>query len=239
MTTIDTVAEALIGAHESGTRAEASALPVPDHGEALDIQQRVQARLGDVAGFKVADKGDAPPVIAPIRADLTRPSGARVAVRDRMGVELEIGFEVIAPPGADPMADPARVFRPRVVIELVDTRLEGADEIPMLKLADMQINAGLILGPVLEGWDGSDFGTVEAALRCGEVQVIEAAATVPGGSALSNLGVFCANVGDHCGGLREGQVIITGSLSGLEYFPAGTAVSGRVEGFGEVSCQLG
>jgi 2-keto-4-pentenoate hydratase len=68
--------------------------------------------------------------------------------------------------------------------------------------------------------------------------VLSGGATVPGGSALENLALLCTNLGDHCGGLKLGQTVITGSISGLDYFSAGTDVVGNVAGFGTVSCQL-
>ena len=41
------------------------------------------------------------------------------------------------PPGSDPMAEPARIFRPCIVLERVDSRLTGAEDNALLKLADM------------------------------------------------------------------------------------------------------
>jgi 2-keto-4-pentenoate hydratase len=219
-------------------RADAAQLPSPNYIEALAIQRTVQDHIGAVSGFKVARRADGPPVIAPIPAQKTYPSGASVPVRDRVGIELEIGFEVIAPPGPDPMSKLVRIFRPRLVLELVDTRLTGAENDALLKLADMQLNEGLVLGPALDNWDGEDFGALEVQLTCGAQIVISGTATVPGGSALANLALLCAHLGDHCGGLQVGQTVITGSLSGLPFFPAGTNVLGRVEGFGTVNCQL-
>lgn len=123
-------------------------------------------------------------------------------------------------------------------MEIVDTRISGAENDPLLKLADMQINDGLVLGPALENWNGQDFCKLDARLTCGSHTVLSGGATVPGGSALANLGLLCTNLGDHCGGLKLGQTIITGSISGLDYFSAGTDVVGNVAGFGTVSCQL-
>ena len=238
MTMTDTFAEALIAARRTGLRADAGALASPDYDAALQIQRRVQAQIGAVGGFKVGARPEGPPTLAPIPAARILPSGAEVTVRDRMGIELEIGFELIAEPGEDPMRDPAAVFRPRIVLELVDTRLNGGNDDPMMKLADMLLNDGLILGPALTDWDGEDFGHVTAALTCGDRQVIDGTVEVPGGSALANLRLLCAHLGDHCGGLQKGQIVITGSLPGLPYFPAGTQVSGRIDGLGEISCSL-
>ncbi len=238
MRTIDTLTQALLDARNSGSRADASSLPSPDYQQALAVQRAVQARIGKVSGFKVARRAEGPPVIAPIPAQKTFSSGAALPVRDRLGIELEIGFEVIASPGPDPMQDAAQVFRPRLVLELVDTRLTGAENDPLLKLADMQINDGLVLGPALQRWNGQDFSTLDARLTCGSQIVLSGAATVPGGSALTNLALLCTHLGNHCGGLQIGQTVITGSLSGLHYFPAATDVVGHINGFGSISCQL-
>lgn len=238
MRTIDTLTKALLDSRNSGSRADAYALPSPDYQQALAVQQEVQKRIGKVGGFKVARRAEAPPVIAPIPAQKTFPSGATLPVRDRLGIELEIGFEVIASPGTDPMSDAARVFRPRIVLELVETRLTGAENDALLKLTDMQINDGLVLGPVLQRWKGQDFCTLDARLICGSQTILSGAATVPGGSALANLALLCTHLGDHCGGLQIGQTVITGSLSGLHYFPASTDVVGHIDGFGSISCKL-
>jgi len=239
MNTVTTVSQALLDARRGKARVDGAALPSPDYRDALAIQEAVQRQIGRVAAFKVASGPDGQTVIAPIPASRTYRDAARVPVRDSLGVELEIGFEVLAPPGPAPMSDLVRVFRPRVVLELVDTRLTGAGHDPMLKLADMQINDGLVIGSTPNDWDGGDFGPVEARLVCGDRVVIDGNATVPGGSALANLALFCATVGSHCGGLRAGQVVITGSLSGLDYFPPGTDVTGSIVGLGAVRCRLG
>ncbi|MGQ7846237.1 hypothetical protein ACUNV4_17265 [Granulosicoccus sp. 3-233] len=233
------ISQALIEARRLGRRTDISQLPTPDYAEALEIQQRVQSTLGPVGGFKVARRAEGAPIMAPISTSRVLPSGADVHTDDRLGIELEIGFELISDTVPDNIASPNQHFRPRIVLELVDTRLEGAESDPMMKLADMQLNAGLVVGPAIETWNGDDFGTVEGSLRCGEQQVIDGAVTVPGGSALAMLSHFLEHVGNHCGGLRQGQILITGSLSGLLYFPPGTHVLGRISGFGEVSCRLG
>lgn len=238
MTDTDRIADILLTARRSGRRADGSALPSPDYDQALKIQSLVQAELGPVGAFKVGQRPEGPPVIAPISRDDIRPSGADVPVIDRMGIELEIGFEALTDPEGGLPDRPEAHFRPVLVIELVDSRLTGREDDALMKLADMQINAGLIVGPALENWDGSDFATIRAALRCGDTQVIDGDVTVPGGSALANLKLFLDNVGAHCGGLHKGQILITGSLCGLPYFPGGTDVAGRIEGLGEIGCRL-
>lgn len=239
MTTITRFASALLQAHRSGVRADGLALPSPSYAEALAIQSLVQAEVGAVGGFKGARRADGPDVIAPITAAKIREDGAAVPVRDLMGIELEVGFEVIALPEADPLSDPASWLRPRVMLELVDTRLDGVADDPMKKLADGIFNDGLVVGPGPDDWSGEDFTTVTAHLTCGDRTVIDGRVDIPGGSALATLEALCTLARDHFGGLKPGQFVITGSVSGLEYFPAGTEVAGRIEGLGEISCRLG
>ncbi len=238
MTITTEIAEALLTARRTGKRVDGTQLPSPDYDQALEVQRMVQGALGTVGGFKVARRPKGPPVIAPISQSKIRLSGADVAVLDRMGIELEIGFEALTNSNGTLSNAPQIEFLPRLVIELVDSRLTGRENDPLMKLADMQINGGLIVGPPLNAWDGSDFSTVSASLRCGDTTVVDGEVEIPGGSALSNLQLFLENVGDHCGGLKKGQIVITGSLSGLPYFPGGTDVIGKIAGFGEVRCSL-
>ncbi|MBP0483535.1 hydratase [Sagittula salina] len=247
MTLTDRFAEALIRAHDAAKDDPSKDFPhssysapqgVPTYAEALEIQTRVMAHLGSVGGFKVGPLFPGEPVIAPIPLRQVFVSGAEVPARDPLGIELEMGFELMRPPAPEMRSAPQDFFRPRIVLELVDRRLPGDGHDPLVKLADMQLNAGLVLGAALDGWDGRDFTTFDASLRCGDTQVIDGSVSVPGGSALENLRLFLDHVGDHCGGLRKGQVVITGSVSGCEWFPPGTDVVGLIEGFDPIACRI-
>lgn len=233
-------AKALLNAHRSGTRFVPSGLVPVRSDQAFAAQATVIAEFGSVGAFKVADKTGAPFVMAPIRADRLFENGDKVPVIDRVGIELEVGFEILSPlpQGAD-IAKIARNVWPRPVIEIVDTRIDGplADD-PFVKLADLQANSALVVGARAVDWDGTDFGDVVAQLTCGDTKVLDGKATVPGGSALSMVSKLAERVGGHCGGLQPGQIVITGSLNGLPYFPAGQDLHGRIATLGEISCHL-
>lgn len=231
---------ALIAAHDGGTRFDPTGRVPETAAEAAVVHEAVVAAHGPAGGFKVFGDLARAPLMAPLLARGIVGDGARVPVKDRMGVELEVGFEVLRaiPAGAGP-ADLADCLRPRAAIELVDTRLAGPlAEAPMLRLADNQLNAGVVLGAPLTDWQGSDFGTVSAHLTCGAQTVLDGAATVPGGSALTSVAALAAQIGRFCGGLVPGLIIITGSLCGLPYFGPGTEVRGRIDGLGTVSATL-
>jgi 2-keto-4-pentenoate hydratase len=105
-------------------------------------------------------------------------------------------------------------------------------------MADMQMNDGLIVGPALHGWSGTDFTCEPVRLTAGDDVQISATIELPGGSALASLALCLDHLADHCGGPQAGQIVITGSLSGLSYFPAGTRIVGEIGDLGCVSCQL-
>lgn len=238
-----TFADQMLAAYREGRRfVPAGALPA-SAADAYAVQSQVAAALGPVAGFKVGLRPGAPPIMAPIMAARCLPPGAHVQVADRMGVELEVGWKVTAtlprPDAADLEAALAQAVIPVPVIELVDTRVDGAAAVdPWVKLADFQINHGLVLGSPQEDWTGGDFGEIRARMQAGDRFLLDGTARVPGGSAIATLAAFYRHAGGHCGGLHPGQVVITGSIHPLTYLPGGTRVAGEIEGLGAVSVTL-
>ncbi|SDW94738.1 hypothetical protein [Roseicitreum antarcticum] len=235
----ETLAAALLDAHVNGTHITEATIPA-DRASVLAVQSTVMAGLGDVAGFKVGAQPDDLPIMAPIPARYCLETGSTRQVQGRLGIELEVAFEVIRdlPEGQFP-EDPAAYFRPRVALEMVDTRLGGAlADDPVMKFTDFQNTAGLIPGSGLDAWDGSDFGTVQALMTANGETAAEGALTVPGGSALANLRLLVGALGTHCGGLRKGHIVLTGSVCGLPYFGPGTVIEARIDGLGTVGCTL-
>lgn len=232
-------------ARRSGRRVDTdlSRLALPNADAAYRVQAEVARHLGPVGGFKVANKTDAPRIMAPIFAGDVREGPATLPVPgdEPIGIELEIGFRVDTPlpPKNAPQrrAAVAGCLSAVAVVEIVRTRL-AADVTPLLKLADNQINGGLVVGAPVTDWRSLPLDETQAYLRLGEDVVLDGPARVPGGNAFENFLVLEEMVGDHCGGLRPGQVVITGSLNGLPYVTAETTVLGRIEGLGEVSLRL-
>lgn len=241
---LDNWIEGLVRARKTSQRVMPP-LDLPSKVEdAYRIQAGVAANVGRIGGFKTARKTGADPIIAPIFAADIVPSGAQVAVPDMLGIELEVGFQIIEDCPLDmprlSSSELGSLLRPVVVIELVDTRLTGPDaDNDIVKLADNQINAGLVVGPSFADWSGCDFGTVEAKMQAGDDIILDGTAMVPGGSAIETFKVFAHQIGDHCGGLKRGQIVITGSLHPLVYYPSGTLVQGWIRGIGKLAVTLG
>lgn len=212
--------------------------------DAYAVQAGVVAACGPVGGWKVANKPDAPKIMAPILAAdvMDQPAELMVPAGEPIGIELEVAFRVDAPlpprDAPDRRQKVAECLSALPVIEIVRTRFDG-DATPLLKLADNQINGGLVLGTPVKDWQTLPMGEVQASLRAGDAVLLDGAAQVPGGDAFENFLALEEMVGDHCGGLTVGQVVITGSLNGLPYVETEAAIRGRIDGLGEVSLHLG
>ncbi|WP_376871612.1 hydratase [Albirhodobacter sp. R86504] len=243
---MNALSDALLLAQTSGQRIPADGAISAPHtlAEAYAIQGRViEGMDADISGFKTARKPDQPSIWAPIVAHRTWDSGATVPMGAQMGLELEIGWRIMAPlPAPEDVDFDAALLRcilPVPVIELVETRLNGAiAQDPLAKLADFQINHGLILGTPLTTWDGRDFGIVNARMTIPTGTILDGETSVPDGSALTTLKALIRSIGNHCGGLKPGQTVITGSIHPLTYTPTAGDVFGRIDGLGEVSCHL-
>ncbi|MBY6142200.1 2-keto-4-pentenoate hydratase [Leisingera daeponensis] len=211
-------------------------------GQAYQAQEALAQRFGPVGAFKVACKPGQPVIMAPIYAADIRPSGHSFPTPkgEQIGIELEIGFRILRPLPQPSTAEYRQRLRDCVslvpVIEVVLTRLEDAEAAsPMLRLADNQLNGGLVVGPERADWQDLNLTQATATLDFGGTRVLDGTVPVPGGDAFESFCKLAEMTGSHCGGLQPGHVAITGSLNGLPYIDAGTTVKGCIEGLGEVS----
>jgi 2-keto-4-pentenoate hydratase len=244
-TSTDALVAAISKARNNDTRTACPAV-FEDAAQAYAVQARVAAEVGRVAGFKTARKPGQPQIVAPIFEKDLHASGARVESQfgGPLGIELEVGLLIDAPLPAFDAPDFAALAAVRVspiaVIEIVDTRLEGAgSDAPLVKLADNQINAGLVTGALVADWSGGPLRRVTARMQAGETCLVDGPVDVPGGCAFETLAALAGMIGEHCGGLQPGQIVITGSLHPLTYVLPGTPVVGHIEGLGDVNVQIG
>ncbi|MDQ0588551.1 2-keto-4-pentenoate hydratase [Variovorax paradoxus] len=230
-------AHALYLARRDGRRVPSALLQPASRGEAYAIQDATLAAIGPVGGWKVSALAPGhEPTCAPLPAEGLLPDGARLqgpAWRLR-GIEAEIGFQLGTdlPPRAAPytLADLARAVESVLpVIEIVETRLAdwfGADA--HAQLADLLSHGALVLGrrqPFAPAW--FDLRRAEAALHFDGQTVAHTVGEHPSPDAGALL-VWLAN---HCAargaGLKAGQIVTSGSCTGMLFASAGTAV--RVE----------
>jgi 2-keto-4-pentenoate hydratase len=211
------------------------------------VQDHVAARLGRIVGWKVgAGSPTAEPNCAPLFADLVAASPARwpAARFPLRGIEGELAFRFGAavPPRAAPYDEDevwAAVATLHPAIELVDSRFADFRAMDKLALlADNQSNGAFCYGAAMRDWRGVDFLRQPATLL---VDGAEAASAI-GGNAAGHPRRLLAWLANHCArrgrGLAAGDIVTTGSHTGLVFAAPGTTATVRFAGIGDASLTL-
>ena len=212
--------------------------------DAYAVQERVARELGPVGAWKVgAASPAAEPVRAPILAATIHASPVTVPAAGFhvIGIEAEIAYRLGAdlPPRERPYTSAevaAAVEGMLPAIELVDTRLaDHAAAPPLWKLADNQINGGLVTGPLATAWRRFDPVSQPVRLEIEDTVVAEGRGGNTAGDPFRLLVWLANHLGSQGGGLRRGEVVTTGSLTGLRFVAPGARVRATLEGLGQVA----
>lgn len=212
------------------------------------IHTEVMRAIGPAGAFKTAyPEGRALQIMAPIPARFIRPSPARYEAAEMRlyGIELEIAFRIDSPVPDDDEPDFEQRLRDAVslvpVIEMVDSRIADRDGAsPLTKLADNQSNFGLVVGTPVKNWQHLDLTSPAVTFTVNGVQTGSTAGMVPGGhSAFEVLKGMVPNAYEYCGGLKVGQYVTCGALTGLHFTEAGAEVAGSIAGIGDVAVTIG
>ncbi len=224
--------------------------------DAYSIQEAFVRACGlPIAGYKIgcASKESqalvkaAGPFAARIFAPTRFDSPAEISARDffTVGVEAEFGFTMRdgLPARHAPYqrAEVARaVASVSPVIELCDTRLAnwktaGIEEI----IADNGFHGGLVVGTAVDGWESLDLAGHQVALSIGGATRASGASAGSLGDPLDGL-VWIANELSRRGyGLGAGDVIATGTWTGLHFVRAPAAVIADFGSLGRVEVRVG
>lgn len=244
---IAAAADLLIEAHRQGRR-----IAVPDTcpetaAEAFAVQDRVAQALGGVAGWKVGAKTpNDQPMAAPILAGLVRPGPAEwpASGLHMIGVEAEIAFRIgrDIPAGGAPLTlDDMRaaVSSVHAAIEVVDTRLVGWPEVPLLwAVADNQTNGGFVYDPDGVPWADQDFGHAPVRLTIDGKVVVDARGGNGAGEPIWLLAWLVEHARTTRGGLESGTMITTGSCTGMIFVEPGAVVAAEFPGIGRTEVRF-
>jgi 2-keto-4-pentenoate hydratase len=241
-------AQRLVAARAGAPVAAALVTP-PSRDLAYAVQDATLAALGPIGGWKVGRKSaSAEPQCAPLPSAGVLPSGAtlRGPSWTLRGIEVEVALRLgrdIVPSGAgvdrDEMLRAIDSVMPAV--EVVETRLaERRDSDPLAQLADLQSHGALVLGAPC-GFDPSriDFAVVEARLAFDGQPIADVRGGNPAGDVLRLLEWLALHSARRGHPLRAGDVITTGSCSGMAFAPADARVSAEVVGMGRVELEFG
>jgi 2-keto-4-pentenoate hydratase len=248
---IERAARALIDAHRSGGQVCADVALAPRTAEdAYRIQDRVFAEIHAGARVHAWKAGsahpDTEPTAAPIAGSLLHKSPASLPARGFriIGVEAEIAFRLARdlPPRAQAYSEPEladAVAEALVAIEVCDSRLADWRSVePLWKLADFQMNAALVLGTRVPDWRNVDFIAQPVELWVDGACRVSARGSHPFGNPFRLLPWAATHVARRSGGLRAGDVVTTGSWTGMELVSPGAEVTARFPGIGEACVRL-
>lgn len=242
---VQAAARALATAWQTGDTLPPSALHLLDTDEALAVELATWALLDQgrrtPAAWKVgASDLQAAPSVAPLPAAGLLDSGALVQGPGivRRGVELELAVRL-----ACDIQDPQQLARTadaaaciesvHAALEVVESRLRGWPQVPaLLKQADLHSHAALVLGPAWP-WRPDhglpDLRGVHAVLSVNGQEVVRSL----GGHTAPDLPWLLVTLARRAQALghplRAGQVITTGSCTGLWHAAAGALVQGRLD----------
>lgn len=219
--------------------------------EAWAVQQAVLRRMGGQRGGKIGGwKCAAPPGKEPSGGmlDASRvvpgPRPWQVPAGEQIGIETEIAFRLGRDlPGRataysqEEVLDAVSECMP--VIELVSSRYQDMRAVtPLEALADGIAHAGLVYGRPVADWRSRDLNALTVRQSAGGQVQVEKVGGNPSGHAFVAL-VWLANYLPSVGlCLRAGEIVTTGSCTGLIFVPPGQRIIGGFQGFGEVAVDL-
>lgn len=246
----DALAARLIEARRRGRRiAQLSLEEAPsDAAEGYALQDAVIARLGGkIAGWKVgAASPEALPQAGALLVDRVQPSPARFVITPHAlrlaEAELAFRFGRDLPARAAPYGEAEiwdAVATLHVAIEVLDSAFVDRRFVPVFApLGDLNNNGAFCYGPAVEAWRNLDLSRPQATLLIDGKPVRQAQSGTPGGHPRRLL-TWLANHGAATGRpLRSGDIVTTGSHTGMYEAPVGAEVTAKFAGIGEASLIL-
>jgi 2-keto-4-pentenoate hydratase len=215
--------------------------------EAYDVQAAVVAALGAIGGWKVGASGPmVEPSAAPLPAAAIRncPAEWTLPARASVGIEGELAFRFArplppraAPYSEDEVWDAIDTLHP--AIELVYSRFADPAAVNKLALlADSLANFGFCFGAAVRQWREIDFLHQPVSLTVDGEEKVRAV----GGNAAGHPRRLLAWLANHCArrgrGLAAGDIVTTGTHTGLITLPAPARLGAHFTGLGEAILTL-
>ena len=234
--------------HKGASPLASSDILPADRAAAYAIQDATLALLGPVGGWKVGAKSpQTEPNCSPLPRSALLSSGVILSGSSwRMrGIEVEVAVRLARDlPVLEGPLDAARLAAAidavLPVIEVVETRLADWDvSDPLAQLADLQSHGALVLGqPAAVRPQDLDLRTLEASLTFDGKPV----AHTRGGNTAQDIWYLLGWLATHCAQrgcpLLAGQIVTTGSCTGMLVAPDGTHVRAQLEGIGDVELRF-
>lgn len=236
-------------AARSGAAVPLGSIEPVDLDEVFAVQEATVAALGGCGGWKGgAASPIATPTFAPIpRAGIRTTGEPWISAAPWVAVEVEIAFRVARTIDADlaERLDEPAVFEQTfdavmVAVEIVETRLaDWPRTSPLAKAADLLSHGALIVGsPVPLRGLTLDFAWVTARLDIDGRDPIETVAGNPAGDPRRLLRPLARHGVARQRPLLPGQIVTTGSFTGMEQVAAPTTCTAMVGGLGSMRFRI-
>jgi 2-keto-4-pentenoate hydratase len=242
------IARELLLARQRHRPVSAASWSIADAATGYAVQDRTLDVLGPATAWKVGAKSATSPVsCSPLPSWGMLPSGAvlRGAAWQLRGIEVELAVRLRRDVEDADLDDPVRlstaIGEALPAIEVVETRLANWRESgPLEQLADLQNHGALVLGEGVP-WSAKapvDLRSLRATLVFDGQPVADARGSHPVGDVLPLLAWLARHARDRRRPLRAGDVVTTGSCTGLLFAWEGARVQAEVEGVGRVGLQF-
>lgn len=243
-----TIAAAMLAdARRSGSLLDRLAAPSrpQNAAEAYAIQLETMARMGDgLAGWKVAESPEYELLIGVLVSSRMFSEGATItsAGMAMIGVEAEIAFrfDQALPPRerAYEREDVEAATTAFPAIEIVDSRFKDYYGTSVIeRAADFMSNSAFVSGAARDDWRAFDLGKLEACLTVDGVEMVRRIGGHASGDPLVPAIALCNRL-RLSSGIAAGQVVTTGSFTGLQFVKPNSVVSASFAGFGAAHCQF-
>ena len=242
-------AAALIEARRRGALAPTALDSVPTSlAEAMAVQRETTVAIGaSIGAWKVGYAPDGSPVAAPIYADVIYASGDRVPVgaSGKSGIEVELALRLAKdlpprpgrPYGRADILDACEALL--MGVEIVAGRLPEPPKPPFLALlADNSSNGAFVRGVEVRDFRGLSVSSLRCRLALNGSTTHEGVGGHAKGDPVLAVVDYVNRPCDRLGGLRAGQIVTTGTLSGCPYVEGAAKVFAELEGLGEIAFEI-
>lgn len=234
-------AERILGARRTGARVALQQAEMPrDFAEGFAIQDRVVGALGAATiGWKVMPAPNGPVIFAPILAsgDIAPGGTWKLPGSEPAGIEVEIAFRMASDVAPDATTEDVlkHVASAHVVFELCESRLADPSSHPRhVALADCVFNSGIVVGDTIGGWREMNLKDVPGRLMVDGRMHKDGKSNDP----VYMLALLPAALAARGKRLEAGQIVITGSLVGMNWLTGSHAIEGVIDGCGKVACSV-
>lgn len=225
---------------------EATRLAPPDDDTACAIQDAVGAALGwfpagRARAWKIAS---IPPTAAPVPDAFILDAPQRLRPGDfhtLIGIEVELVLRLgrTLPAGADEVQAAAAIDGVFAAIEVFDVRAADWNALPRtFLLADHQMHGRLLLGTGIDGGWRESLADTEVVLTVNGRETLRRHGGHALGTPVAILPWLAGHVAARGGELRAGDLIASGTWTGLHVAQPGERIEAGFEGIGRVAVEV-